>query len=78
MNSDELNWLLETIEDPQKAKCFIQAQYERGRIPYRVMVNLARGRGWTDWPAIERPPAPNLMECTTTRHMVLAATRGTS
>src|SRR5262249_53311125 len=77
MNSDEVNWLLETIEDPEKAKRFVQAQYERGRITYRVMGNVARDRGWADWPAAEQPPAPNSMECTTTLQMVLAATRET-
>jgi len=50
MNSDEVNWLLQTIEDPQNAKRFAQAQYQRGRIPYHVMASLARDRNWTDWP----------------------------
>jgi hypothetical protein len=77
MNSDEMNWLLETIEDPEKAKRFVRAQYERGRIPYRVMADVARDRGWADWPAAEQSLAPNSMECTTTRQMALAATRET-
>jgi len=77
MNSDEVNWLLETIEDPEKAKRFVQAQYERGRIPYRVMANVARDRGWADWPAVEQPPARNSIEWTTARQRVLAATRET-
>ena len=34
MNSDEVNWLLQTIEDPENAKRVVQAQYQRGRIPY--------------------------------------------
>jgi hypothetical protein len=55
MNSDEVNWLLQTIEDPENAKRFVQAQYQRGRIPYHVMARLARDRNWTDWPAIEKP-----------------------
>jgi hypothetical protein len=74
MNSDEVNWLLETVEDLEKAKRFVQAQYERGRITYRVMANVARDRGWADWPAVEQAPEPNSMECTTTRQMALAAT----
>ena len=57
MNSDEMNWLLQTIEDPETAKCFVQAQYQRGRIPYHVIANLARDRNWTDWPAVEKPAA---------------------
>lgn len=55
MNSDEMNWLLQTIEDPEDAKRFVQAQYQRGRIPYHVMASLAQDRNWTDWPAVERP-----------------------
>jgi hypothetical protein len=54
MNSDEVNWLLQTIQDPENAKHFVQAQYQRGRIPYQVMTSLARDRNWTDWPAAER------------------------
>ncbi len=57
MNSDEMNWLLQTIEDPEIAKCFVQAQYQRGRIPYHLMASLARDRNWTDWPAVENPAA---------------------
>jgi len=57
MNSDEVNWLLQTIEDPENAKRFVQAQYQRGRIPYHVMASLARDRNWTDWPAVEKPAA---------------------
>jgi hypothetical protein len=33
MNSDEVNWLLQTIKDPENAKRFLQAQHQRGRIP---------------------------------------------
>jgi hypothetical protein len=55
MNSDEVNWLLQTIEDPENAKRFVQAQYQRGRIPYHVRASLARDRNWTDWPAVEKP-----------------------
>jgi hypothetical protein len=59
MNSDEVNWLLQTIEDPENAKRFVQAQYERGRIPNHVMADLARDRNWTDWPAVEKPLLPS-------------------
>jgi hypothetical protein len=74
MNSDEVNWLLQTIEDPENAKRFVQAQYQRGRIPYHVMASLARDRNWTDWPAVEKPAALISMECITTRQKILAAT----
>jgi hypothetical protein len=65
MNSDEVNWLLQTIEDPENAKRFVQAQYQRGRIPYHVMASLARDRNWTDWPPVEKPAALISMECIT-------------
>jgi hypothetical protein len=74
MNSDEVNWLLQTIEDPENAKRFAQTQYQRGRIPYHVMASLARDRNWTDWPAVEKPAALISMECITTRQKILAAT----
>jgi hypothetical protein len=51
MNSHEMNWLLQTIETPEAAKRFVQAQYKHGRITYRVMASLARDRGWADWSA---------------------------
>jgi len=53
MNSDELNWLLQTIETAAVAQRFVEAQYERGRIPFRVMANLVRERGWTHWQIVE-------------------------
>jgi hypothetical protein len=74
MNSDEVNWLLQTIEDPENTKRFAQAQYQRGRIPYHVMASLARERNWTDWPAVEKPGPLISMESITTRQKVLAAT----
>ncbi len=74
MNSDEMNWLLQTIEDPEKAKRLVLAQYRRGRIPYHVMASLARDRNWTDWPAVENPAALISMECITTRQKILGAT----
>jgi hypothetical protein len=49
MNAYEMNWLLQTIEDPETARRFVQAQYERTRISYEVMANLARERRWTDY-----------------------------
>jgi len=60
MNSDELNWLLQTIEDPENAKRFVQAQYQRGRIPYHAMASLARDRKWTDCPTVEKPAVEEL------------------
>jgi len=78
MNSDEMNWLLQTIETPEAAKRFVQAQYRRGRIPYRMMASLARDRGWAGWSAVGGSTTPISMEYVTTRQMILAATRETS
>ena len=74
MNSDEVNWLLQTIKDPENAKRFVQAQYQRGRIPDHVMSSLARERNWKDWPAAEKAAALISIECITTRQEILAAT----
>jgi hypothetical protein len=74
MNSNEVNWLLQTIEEPENAKRFVQAQYQRGRIPSHVMASLAQDRNWTDWPAVEKPAALTSMECITTRRKILDAT----
>ena len=50
MNADEMSWLLRTIEEPETAKRFVQAQYERGRISGQVVADLALERGWTEYP----------------------------
>jgi hypothetical protein len=51
MNADEMNWLLQTIEEPDTARRFVQAQYERARISYEVMADLAWERRGTDYSA---------------------------
>jgi hypothetical protein len=64
MNADEMNWLLQTIEEPETARRFVQAQYELGRIPYQLVADLARQRGWTDYLAIPVWTAPpTSVEC---------------
>jgi hypothetical protein len=74
MNSDEVNWLLQTIETPEGARRFVQAQYERGRIPFHVVTNLAQERGWTDWNEVEESGAtPASKRCTTTQATTLPA-----
>ena len=73
MNSDEVNWLLQTIEDVENAKRFVQAQYQHGRIPYHVMASLARERNWADWRAVDKAAALISMDCITTRQKILAA-----
>jgi hypothetical protein len=46
MNREELNWLLQTIKDAANAERFVLAQYERGRISFQLMADIARKRGW--------------------------------
>ena len=46
MNREEVNWLLQTIYDAKDAELFIQAQFERGRIPVKVMNQVAGEQGW--------------------------------
>ena len=62
MNADEISWLLRTIEEPETAKRFVQAQHERGRIRYQTMADLAREHGWTDDPAVQVTAAPISMD----------------
>ena len=56
MNADEMSWLLQTIGDPETAKTFVQAQYEYGRIGYRMIADLAREHG------LDRLPGDSSME----------------
>jgi len=44
MNREEVNWLLQTIKDPNDAKRFLLAQYERGRISLQLMDDVAPER----------------------------------
>jgi hypothetical protein len=48
MNREELNWLLQTIKDAANAERFVLAQYERGRISFQLMTDIARERGWVN------------------------------
>jgi RNA polymerase sigma-70 factor (ECF subfamily) len=61
VNREELNWLLQTIKDPETAERFVLAQYDRGRIPSHVMADVARERGWINRTA-------NQLLTTGTRH----------
>jgi hypothetical protein len=44
MNREEVNWLLQTIKDPENVKRFLLAQYERGRISLQLMDDIASER----------------------------------
>jgi hypothetical protein len=67
MNREEMNWLLQTIKDAETVERFMLAQYERGRIPLRMMADIARERGW-----INR--TTNQFLTTATRHSTEYAT----
>jgi len=75
VNRVELNWLLQTIKDAETAECFVLAQYQRGRISFQLMADVARERGWIN------PTANQFMtmatrhsnECTTTEVPVAIA-----
>ena len=74
MNTDEMNWLLQTIEEPETAKRFVQAQYELGRISYQLVVDLARQRDWTDYPPVRVWTAPpTSVEYATSRTVIFGA-----
>jgi hypothetical protein len=46
MNREELNWLLQTIKDAETAERFVLAQYERGRISFQMVADVACEGGW--------------------------------
>ena len=46
MNREEINWLLQSIYDAKDAELFIRAQFEHGRIPVKVVNQVAREQGW--------------------------------
>jgi len=48
MNREELNWLLETIKDAETAERFVLAQYQRGRISFQLMADVAQERDWVN------------------------------
>jgi len=77
MNADEMNWLLQTIEEPDTAKRFVQAQYELGRISYQLVVDLARQRDWTDYPPLRVWTAPPTSLEYATAHAVIFGAAGT-
>lgn len=79
MDADEMNWLLQTIEEPETAGRFVQAQYELGRIPYQLVVDLARQRGWTDYLPLRVWTAPaTSVEYDTGCPVILAAAEAIS
>ncbi len=59
MNREELNWLLQTIKDAETAERFVLAQYERRRISFQLMADVAQERNWIN------PTANQFMTMTT-------------
>ena len=58
MNREEMIWLLQTIKDPDNAKRFVSAQYERGRISFQVMADVSPDRYWINRTASQSLVAP--------------------
>jgi hypothetical protein len=56
VNREELNWLLQTIKDAGTLQRFVLAQYERGRISFQMMADVARERG------INRPQRESILD----------------
>jgi hypothetical protein len=46
MNREDVNWLLQSIKEPDDVERFLLAQYEHGRISLQVMADIAREQGW--------------------------------
>jgi hypothetical protein len=65
MNREEVNWLLQTIKDPENVKRFLLAQYQRGRISLQLMNDMAPERD-----CISRATTPILT--TATEHSAMA------
>ncbi|HSY66613.1 MAG TPA: hypothetical protein VK829_18630 [Terriglobales bacterium] len=49
MNREELDWLLQTIKDAEFAKRFCLAQYQRGRISFQMMTEVAQEWSWINF-----------------------------
>ena len=77
MNREELNWLLQTIKDAETAKRFVLAQYERERISFQKMTDVARERGWINRIANQflTTATRHSTECVTTTELPIAIGR---
>ena len=68
MDKEQLNWLLQTIKGAATAERFVLAQYQRGRISFQMMADIARERGWIS------PTSNQFMTMTTCPNNEYAAT----
>jgi hypothetical protein len=57
MDTDDLRWLLQTIETPEMAERFVLAQYKQGRISAHVIAEIGLERPWISQAAIQARPA---------------------
>jgi len=57
MDTDDLRWLLQTIETPEIAERFVLAQYKHGRISAHVIAESGLERPWISQAAIQSQPA---------------------
>lgn len=49
MNANHMRWLLQTTEDPEIAKRFVEAQYKRVRISYDLMIDISQELDNVNW-----------------------------
>jgi hypothetical protein len=49
MNREELDWLLQTVKDAETAERFVLAQYQRGRISFQMMTDVAQEWSWINF-----------------------------
>ena len=75
MNREDVNWLLQTITDPENVKRFLLAQYERGRISLQLMDDIA-----PEWDGINPATTPPLTTATehSTEHSAMALVLATA
>jgi hypothetical protein len=75
MNREELNWLLQTIKEAESAERFVLAQYERGRVSFQMMADVARERGWISRTGNQflTTAARHTTECATTELPIASA-----
>ena len=67
MNREEPNWLCNRSQDAETAEHFVLAQYERERISFRIMADVARERGCFCSKSILDHGGHHSTECTKTQ-----------
>lgn len=49
MDTNHVGWLLQTSEDPEIAKRFVEAQHKRVRISYQRMIDISQELHNVNW-----------------------------